>query len=186
MRRRKLIAVIAILLFVAIGILLTIRINLKYPKAEELIYQMDEEVPYGDDIYVHIDNVRFLSEEEKAQIHSFETESGFNFKSMVVTLSVTNKGTDERSAELYPMMLVTGAFANASEQFAFQKLNENSECKTLRPTLKPGEVVTVQMPFLLYDSHFFPDDWEQVKEREFKLVFNLYPQKESIKLSLSE
>ena len=185
MRRRKLIAVIAIL-FVAIGILLTIRINLKYPKAEELIYQMDEEVPYGDDIYVHIDNVRFLSEEEKAQIHSFETESGFNFKSMVVTLSVTNKGTDERSAELYPMMLVTGAFANASEQFAFQKLNENSECKTLRPTLKPGEVVTVQMPFLLYDSHFFPDDWEQVKEREFKLVFNLYPQKESIKLSLSE
>ena len=63
------------------------------------------------------------------------------------------------------------------------RINENWENQTPLSTLKPGEEVTVLMPFLMAEIRFQSDDWEQVKEREFKLVFNLYPQKESILLS---
>ena len=42
-------------------------------------------------------------------------------------VTVKNIGTEERTPELYPIMVESGAFANGSELSAFLNINENRE-----------------------------------------------------------
>ena len=186
MKKKKWITLSAVLLFLVIVSVLSIRINSIYPQGEEIIYGVNEDIPYGDDVYIRVNEARFLSEEEKEEIHPDEYQRGVIFESLVASVTVKNIGTEERTPELYPIMVESGVFANGCELFAMWRINENWENQTPLSTLKPGEEVTVLMPFLMAEIRFQSDDWEQVKEREFKLVFNLYPQKKSILLSIDE
>lgn len=186
MKRRRNIIIVAILLFFAVVTVLSIRINSIYPREEEIVYTMEERVPYEDDVFIKVNNARFLTTEEKVDIHPNESEKGVIFESLVVSVTAVNSGEDEKTVELYPIMLESGTFANGNELYAMLRINEDEKSKTLMPTLKPGESITILIPFLMANIRFKPDDWAHVKEREFKLVFNLYPQKKSIELSVNE
>ena len=96
MKKKEWITLSAVLLFLVIVSVLSIRINSIYPQGEEIIYGVNEDIPYGDDVYIRVNEARFLSEEEKEEIHPDEYQRGVIFESLVVSVTVKNIGTEER------------------------------------------------------------------------------------------
>ena len=189
MRKRRRILWTVVLVLTAIWAFLVIRVNLHYPSMEGFVYQEGEEAPLGyqENVTVRVNGSRFMTDEELIEYYPGDVRyTGLsNFKGIVASVTITNHGSEP--AQGMPIFYFeSGAFANANEMFSMTAMDGNDRIREQQPLiLAPGESVTWSVPTTTYNGHFLPGEWEHVPERQFSLVYTLYP-KRSIVLKLDE
>lgn len=184
MKKKKWIILAAVLLVAGVFAFLIIRINMKFPSTEEAVYPMNEPVLLSNGVSVRVNGARWLSEAEKFEYNVVETEEGGVFMTAAVSITATNEGTEKVRPELYSFELESCAYGQGLNLSAFHSINSEAENVSASPTLGPGESVTGVFPYTIFEEQFPPEDWEHITEREFWLVINLYPQKQSIRLTI--
>ena len=96
---------------------------------------------------------------------------------MFVDIKITNRNENETNLEVYPFTAESGAWMNGVNLDIFGLFNAN---QTLSPSLKPGEIILLRLPFDLLEEHFSKSSWAKIDQRKFVLVLSLYPVKTSM------
>lgn len=181
---RKLLIAGIILISILFLVLFLIRynyLNTKYPEVIIDSSSMNEPVNYFD-FSLCAEKYAIINQNEikEKNIISEQLPSGFETKMVLVTLNIKNTSTQEKTIELYPFVLESNGWRSAFDFEAFNKLNSENVSTSLR--LKPGKSQTVILPFTMYNSQFKKDYWAKLQNKEFDLIFSLYPIKKYIKL----
>lgn len=100
---------------------------------------------------------------------------------MLVSLDIQNNGGVEKYIELYDFTAESLDWFNGVDMELFNLLNK--ENISLQPTLTPEEKISVILPYYIYDFQFTKNDWKEIDNRAFDLVYQLYPVKKSIRVS---
>lgn len=100
----------------------------------------------------------------------------------LIKASIVIENDTDLSVEfpLYDVIFQSIDWANAINLDTFKYFNDN---RSLLVEMKPKESLKLILPCLIHQIQFSDKDWKEVQERNFQLVFSLYPQKRIIALN---
>lgn len=94
-------------------------------------------------------------------------------------LTIKNESDKEAELPLYDVTFQSNDWANAVNFGLFKFYNGD---RSLTVKLQAGESTDVVLPVLLHKQQFSSNAWSKIDNRNFQLVFSLYPQKKIIEL----
>ncbi|MCL2865373.1 MAG: hypothetical protein FWE25_07530 [Lachnospiraceae bacterium] len=186
--KRKIGVVILMVVFITM-IATTIRIieiNARYPGPEETTYSMGETIR-NEDIEITILDSRLgeLEDFKNGAIFqdSLETFYTFDFRRKVIVLDVLleNKGDTTARADMTQFVLESGSWANGWDLEFFRYLNDADLNMLEIPTNKQQKV---KLGFFMYDFQLSQSDWNNIGEKPFYLVMEIYPEKQQVLLDV--
>jgi len=182
--KRKLLTVGIVLITIVFLVLFLFRysyLNQKYPEVIIESCKVNESINYMD-FSLRAEEYEIINQNEinEKNVIFQPLQSSFETKMVIVTLNIKNQSTQEKAIEIYPFVLESNGWSSAFDYEAFCKLNSENASTSL--VLKPGETQTAILPFTMYNLQFKKDYWANLKNKEFDLVFSLYPIKKYIKL----
>lgn len=190
MKKRKTVIIVAVVLLAAVWAFFVVRVSLYYKRDDPVVYQMGEEAPlpetYAQNVTMRVDEAHFFSNEayDELKIPGMDEENHDLAKCILITLTLTNHGSEDQVVDLTPMQPESRAWTNGINMHWFKSMVSEEEQGTLYPTVPAGESVRINLPFNINEIHFQSKEWDTVTEREYSLVFSLYPRKESILLRM--
>ncbi len=169
------------LIGVTIGIVL---INQKYPPPTIEEHQIGEAFSYAytPALEITVTDSHFVEEEERQKMLQQERDDlndpTLDKQYFEVFLTVTNTGSETVQPELYTCVLQSGAWINGTASFS---VYENGE-ETGSLELEPGQKKELKLMYDISSIQFTSSQWEDVKNREYRLMLNLYPIEQSVLL----
>lgn len=167
------------LLLVVVFTVLCIKVNIKYKNPTTLVGAINDPIDSnGYELVVH--SAGFVSDDQLQELWKDELSTFSDCKAYAVTISITKTDDNAKDFSLGDIMLVSGAFSNGVDLQRFYEMNAD----TLKPfkELKCNETVTYTFPFMIVKENFTDKQWNQFPNREFSVVFALYPQIKEVKL----
>ena len=135
-----------------------------------------------DSFAVTVANCRLLTVPEiKNEIEgydvSFVDRKGNDKDERMLLVEVHVKNIGEASDVFYvsSCILQSGAYSQSMTEKYFGHFNTHLKTPDPAFLLKPGEAVTVYIPYTIYQISFLDDAWSKIDSRAFELVFSMYP-----------
>jgi hypothetical protein len=186
------VAILALVLLVVAGVRIY-QINATHTNPTLAEHQQGE-VIRGGDFELTVTQARLLNYEELLSLlPTYEISmldehgqalDGAKLKMLIVEMSVTNSGTDERELLLSQFNAQSRAWHNGVDMFTFLDMNDGD---SLTLSLPGGESAQVVLPYLMIEAQFkTASDWARTEERPYDLVLATYPVLEVVHLQLSE
>jgi len=179
---KKHIAIIIVLVIVAVlSSIRLISLNSKYPSPSVDRYPVNHFAPYNQ-FELKITGSEFMDVNTVNEVFKEEISFGQDIKCIIVDLTVKNSGEQKKQIEIYNFILESLAWKNGINLAAFMQINEDNDNATLAPTLESGESLSLKLPFTMINDNFKQNQWSEVENRKYSLVYNLYPTKQIIDL----
>lgn len=165
-----------------------LRVNRLYPNPEKGMYSLGEEISYHD-FKLKVNSCEMLRLEDflgehpdfQAQLESLKyLEPGAQANVMLVSMDISNTSDTEKYIELYDFTAESLDWFNGADMELFNLLNGNEV--SLQPTLSPQQKISVVLPYYMYDFQFSQNAWEDIGNRSFQLVYQLYPVKNGVRV----
>ena len=132
-----------------------------------------EEAPYGTDLTLRVDSARWATEKETESFFSeYNTgETTENTKYIIVSLTVSNYGEEEKTPDLTALQLLyEGKLRSSFSKNAFFVLN--GENATM-PHVIPDGTGTIWLSFGISRYSFDEETWAHLENLDFKLAYRL-------------
>ena len=94
------------------------------------------------------------------------------YRLLLVTIHMKNVSDETQRTETPTFSAESRAWTNGVNFDLYMFLNKEEDVRT---ELEPGEEATIVLPYDVMKMHFWEKDWEQIDERSFEVVVNLYP-----------
>lgn len=107
--------------------------------------------------------------------------SEFNGNEMIALVSTNIKNISEQNEYLgiTSFKLTSKGWANSLSLELFMKLNPD-----YNSSLDSGKDINVVIPYIMYKNQFNLKDWESIKNLDYYMIFEVYPQKTYINLHI--
>ena len=179
--------IVLILLFFWVGVKI-VAVNTEYPSPSQEIYDIGE--AYSDSTIALVCeqasiytleslNETYNCETPPSVLDSFSEKKLADMRVYCFTLTITNKADRPMELPAYTFNLESVDWANSISSAYFFLLN-NTESFVLR--IEPGQSETVTLPYFL-PSEVFQETTDVLKERDFKLIYSVYPVKRGFSVS---
>lgn len=171
-------AIMLSILCTFIIIILIFRVNVRFRNSKQYVYQMNECFECENQLQYSVTNAGFFSDDDKELFQDIETDE-YEIIGCYIDISVVNNGETSIHINLADYVLTSGGWGQRVNYPLFTKVN-----KQYNSTLKPGESTEFRLPFTVPSSVFTDKQWDKVMEREYSLVFSLYPAKQEVEINL--
>lgn len=182
MRKKRItaavIAVVAVAAAIAVFAWRYTYINGRYPPPQENYYRVGDEIKYGELTFC-FDGYKIVGRDELEQTGLTAESGAYGVKALYATVTVRNTGAAEENVPVYIFNAEAGGWTNGINMEWYEEINGES----LGISLPPGEQAMITLPYLLHQSQFRGDVWENIEDMQFRIVFSLYPSKEAVVLT---
>lgn len=187
-KKVKLVIIFAcISIFLIVYIFMFISVNFKFPQSTKEIYKIGEEFEYQN-IKVKINDAYFVEDKELQKDkefldlvnHYYENQSD-NIKFVILDMEIQNPDDQENSISLIPFHLESNDFSLQADLPFVMYLNECG----MQLELKKNEIKKLKFPVPLSEKFFRKSEWHKVKNRDYYLVYSLYPVKKMIEIDVN-
>lgn len=183
MKRKVLFSGIFIIL-VCLYVVQFYNINHKYPPSQLISYTQNQTVIY-DGFSINVQKTTFLNDTELKTIHKDFYNSIYveneEMKAIVVDIQITNTNQQDEQIDVSDVWLQSNYWVNGIVMNGFVVINP--ENASLNPSLKPGETITLRLPFAMIPAHFKEKDWNHTSDRKYNLVLSAYPVKRMLEIN---
>lgn len=187
-RKIKLFIILAcISVFLITYIFMFVSVNSKFPQNTKEIYQMGQEFEYQN-TKIKINNAKFIEGEDLQKdkglldlVNKYYEKQNDNIKLIVLDMEIKNIADKDNSISLIPFHLESNDFSLQADLPFVMYLNECG----MQLDLKKGESKILKFPVPLSKNFFRKSKWNNVKNRDYDLVYSLYPVKKMIKIDLN-
>lgn len=154
------------------SLFLFIRINLKYknPTIEEA--SLNEAVRYNGYEFV-VQSGYFLNDDELLEVWGDDLNNYSDAEAYMVTIDITKVDADADYISLGNFELLSETYRQGPDLLVFRALNDH--LSKLFNELDQGETQTYIFPYMLVKEQFSNSQWKKIKERQYNIVFTLYP-----------
>ena len=189
LKLKKILPVIILIPCVLMFCFFYLRVNKQYPNPAIEICPFGKETEYNG-FTLKVNSFNMLSIPEflekypnfQKQLESLNYfEPGTQANVMLISMNISNTADMEKHIELYDFTAESLDWFNGADMELFNLLNGNDI--SLQPTLSPNQKISVIMPYYMYNFQFSQDVWEDIGNRSFHLVYQLYPVKKEIRVS---
>ena len=173
--------------FTVICMFFSIGINMKYPKSEIFTYDLNQEVEISDYSFI-VDNFEVVDYFDFKEIYDIDYSrldkyvEKENIKVAAVTVVVENTGMEDIVPQIYQLTICSGTYSNGVDLDVFKAMNNDSSAM-LAPLLRAGESIRIVLPYVIYGTSFQCDEGDPFMNRDFDLIFSIYPQKIYVNLT---
>lgn len=174
----KLAVIISICVIAVLYVSSYLYINSVFPEGETVIYKQGEMLSYlGADVV--IDDAEFIQKQEIEKspelmdIMAVEKDEEMDYKIAVVDITVTNNTDSTLKLSLEYLNLCSIEWAAVIDLETMYYYNGAG----VGVELKKGESKQLKLPYSLMELHFSDNTWEQVQDRDYYMVYSLYPVK---------
>ncbi len=176
----KIMIMVLVLLLGGAAVARIVQLNNKYPPATLEKYQLNEKLDYAG-VEFMVTDFQLVNEEDIPAITPIDGDESLGEKKyMIITAKISNQSNKIKEVDLTPIKLESVAFTNAIDMGALIQMSSGKP--TLHPTLYPNEEIEMQLPFAMSEVMFTEEDWKNINERDFQVVFSLYPVKKVVEL----
>lgn len=159
----------------------------RIPPVEKFYYSLGETFTMGAYEITVTDTKRydyktFIDEYNISSVFPDDILSAHNIHTCLVFLTVKNIGSETVTPEIYNINIGTPTISNGLELFTYLAMNNNTST-TLKPTLEPGQSISLTLPYIEYgENHGYPEG-EFFSKIDLELTFCVYPEKHVVKLN---
>ncbi len=185
---KKTLIIFIIALLVAMYVFAVYSVNAKYKPAKQEIYEFGE--PFEiDSVQMEMTKAIIIRENEMPDNEAFNEaiKHLLDFREtkipylILIEMDVINTSETDTRVDLTNLHLESGAF---SLQPYYELMVYYNQCG-MYVHLKPGESKTLKLPVPILKIYFPEKAWRYIENREFSLVFSLYPKKQIAKINFS-
>ena len=90
-------------------------------------------------------------------------------------IEIKKRGDSDDTLDFTKVTIESGAWGNGINNAIFSALNPNVSISKIK--MAQNETQNVVLPFSMIDTMFKDADWKHINERNFSIIFNLYPEK---------
>lgn len=174
----KLIVVAFVVVLCIVTAIKIIQINRTYPQVQVQNIDVGKTEEMKDGICMQVEKTKWLSknEAEKAYGEDFkrEMEKGINYRTIEVTVNLTNQSNKEQEMDLYDIYFENDIYCNGLVPEIFGELNGNAD---MGIRLTSGEEKQVILGYLVYEKQFTGKQWKNLETTPFYLANQRYPVK---------
>lgn len=104
---------------------------------------------------------------------------------LMLKASIKNTSQTEQVLELYNvnMQCATLGWSSEVDLDWFKTMNAANPKMSLQPSIKPGETLTMFLPYEIDNDNLTNHDFNKIDKEKFDLVLSLYPKKKLINLN---
>ena len=179
--KKKVTAVVLVVILAAIFTAGYIRINRKYPAPSVERIKAGQELEIQDGVFLTVTGWEILPEEEREAIYKKRGEEPLmdaELRKVFVTLE--NRTDETKQCEVTALNLETfGYSASINSGLGIAAMGESS---TVVPELEPGQKLETAYLFEILKYQFTDRQWEEIDSREFWMTFSSYPVKTILEL----
>lgn len=169
------------ILLLVVGIITAgyVRINHQFPRSSEKKIKMGEFVEFQEGIYLKIDRVDLLTDQEREELYNKTEETPIcESKIWNVHFILENRTNEDKNYEMTSLNLETqGGSTGISALFLSILKAEDGESLQGHGIIKPGERKEVICPYVLLSDYFTKEQWNDIENREKWITFASYPEK---------
>lgn len=179
--KKKLTAVVLVLILALIFVAGYIRINREYPAASIQRSEAGQEAEIQDGIFITVTGSEILTDEERNMLYEKRGETPFlESKIWKVNVTLENRTNEVQHCDMTSLNLETkGDSAGIS---SFLGSADMGKFGSVMPELEPGEKIETAYAFEILAYRYTARQWEQIGSREFWLTFSSYPVKSILEL----
>lgn len=187
-RKIKLFIILAcISVFLIAYIFMFVSVNSKFPQNTKEIYQIGQEFEYQN-MKMKINDANFIEAEALQKdkgfldlVNKYYENQSDNIKFVILDMVIKNTSDKDSSISLIPFHLESNDFSLQADLPFVMYLNECG----MQLDLKKDEIKSLKLPVPLSKNFFKESKWNNVKNRDYYLVYSLYPVKKMIKIDLN-
>ncbi len=186
MRRKRKIIIVTAAICLLLGVLWVVRyrsLNHLIPNPEMTKFGIGESVNMGG-VSFTLQQVEMLNGNEIKKVApnvdivtnadgtAYDREK---IRAVFFHVQIEKTGSDNESIDFTKISAESGAWGNGINAQLFMVLNPGVSIE--KNVLEKNEIEEIILPFSMADTMFKKDDWKKIDEREFGVVFQLYPEK---------
>lgn len=177
MKKRIILTVIAVILVIAFGCGYR-NINQKYPRSVIKLTPKGTEASIQDKIYITIEDSRFLSDKEMAEMFKkTEYTPPFEIKILDITATLENRSEEIKRADLTSLYIESPGGGNG-----ISKSMVDASGGSVGPELQAGEKKKITIYYEILSTDFKKRVWKNIENREFWITYAQYPEKKILEL----
>ncbi|MBE6805453.1 MAG: hypothetical protein E7526_02860 [Ruminococcaceae bacterium] len=185
---KKISIIFIVVLLLVVYVFAVCNVNAKYKPALQETYEFGEMFQI-ESVQMKMTKAVFMREDEMPDDEAFnksikhlldyrETKIPYL---ILMEMDIINTSEKNVRVDLTNLHLESGAF---SLQPYYELMVYYNQCG-MYVDLEPGENKTLKLPVPILKIYFPESDWRSIENREFSLVFSLYPKKQIAKISFS-
>lgn len=180
-RNKKTFIIIIICCFVGLFSVMFYSVNSRFPQGKQVIHKKDSAFLYQN-IEFKVTGFSFLNGKDiknnKELMKAFNEPSTSDFKLLLTDVNLHNPTNKDVKVDLTAFHVESNDF---SLQLYFPAMIYYNNCG-MYVDLKSGERKTLKLPVPLSRSYFTSKAYKTVENRNYYLVYSLYPSKNMIKI----
>lgn len=177
----KIIIISMLVLITGIYLCMFYRVNKKFPQNNRVLYSFGE-VFINQGAEFKVTNTELLSKKDilkdKELVETLENNSGFlteeDLNIMIIDINIKNNSEEKLNIDLTSFHLESGSF---SLQFYYPLVLFYNKDSGMYLELEKGEEKNIKMPVPISEINFLNYDINNIKTRDYFLVFSLYSEK---------
>lgn len=155
-----------------------IQINQTYPQVQIQNIEFGKKEEMKDNIYMQVKDTKWRTkaEAEEAYGEDFkkQMEEGVNYKTVEITVDLTNQSKKEQDLALYDIYVESDTYCNGLAPEVFACLSETQD---MYISLSAGEEKEVTLGYVMYEMQFTGKQWKNLETSPFYLANQRYPLK---------
>jgi hypothetical protein len=172
------ICIIFLFIFLAYGINKIVKVNKKYPPPDVTAVNISE------DLFINQNKLKVRADDFNIQDISYLTDTTYSSQSYMgktmvasVNIRVDNVSDEKVRFDLPSVELTSDGWHNGLFLDLFLELNPKYNGE-----IEPKNYIEVIVPYIMYENHFKKSAWQNLDNQDYRLVFQLYPEKKYISL----
>lgn len=157
-------------------------INRRIPRAEQITYSNGEWVDWENGVEIRGISSYFMEDDEIRNMPGVSKESLFEdeMRLLWVNIEVRNSSNETKTISMTDFSAESSGWSNIADmQIYYEMTKEGAQLDT---EIRPGEMISYGLPYLLLRANFRDSEWKKVEEKPYYLTIELYPEKRRIKL----